>query len=71
MAFEEYESYDALGLGALIAAREVSAPEVLEAAIGRIKAIVKTPLIGIPCAFATTRQHGDGGCDNDEDKYSH
>lgn len=34
MAFDQYENYDALGLAALIAAREVSAVEVLEAAIG-------------------------------------
>ncbi len=36
--FAEYEQYDALGLAALIKAGEVSAPEVLEAAIERIEA---------------------------------
>ena len=36
--FAEYESYDALGLAALIKAGEVSATEVLEAAIARVEA---------------------------------
>ena len=36
--FAEYESYDALGLAALVRAREVSATEVLEAAIARVEA---------------------------------
>jgi amidase len=36
--FEEYERYDALGLAELIRAREVTAAEVLEAAIERIDA---------------------------------
>ena len=37
MAFDQYENYDALGLAELIATREVSAEEVLEAAIGRME----------------------------------
>ena len=36
--FAEYESYDALGLAALVRAGEVSATEVLEAAIARVEA---------------------------------
>ena len=36
--FAEYESYDALGLAALVKAGEVSATEVLEAAIARVEA---------------------------------
>ena len=36
--FAEYESYDALGLAALVKAGEVSATEVLEAAIERVEA---------------------------------
>ena len=36
--FAEYESYDALGLAALVKAGEVSAAEVLEAAIARVDA---------------------------------
>ena len=36
--FAEYESYDALGLAALIKAGEVSAAEVLDAAIARVEA---------------------------------
>ena len=36
--FAEYESYDALGLAALMKAGEVSATEVLEAAIARVEA---------------------------------
>ena len=36
--FAEYESYDALGLAALIKAGEVSATEVLEAAVARVEA---------------------------------
>ena len=36
--FAEYDSYDALGLAALVKAGEVSATEVLEAAIARIEA---------------------------------
>ena len=36
--FAEYESYDALGLAALMKAGEVSAAEVLEAAIARVEA---------------------------------
>ena len=35
--FAEYESYDALGLAALVKAGEVSATEVLEAAIARVE----------------------------------
>ena len=35
--FAEYESYDALGLAALVKAGEVSAAEVLEAAIARVE----------------------------------
>jgi amidase/6-aminohexanoate-cyclic-dimer hydrolase len=38
-AFKEYGSYDALGLGELIAAKEVTAEEVLEAAVERIEAL--------------------------------
>jgi Asp-tRNA(Asn)/Glu-tRNA(Gln) amidotransferase A subunit family amidase len=37
-AFREYENYDALGLAALIAGREVTAEEALEAAIARTEA---------------------------------
>ena len=37
-AFADYASYDALGLGELIAMKEVTATEVLEAAIARIEA---------------------------------
>ncbi len=37
-AFREYEDFDALGLAALIARREVTAEEVLEAAIARTEA---------------------------------
>jgi amidase/6-aminohexanoate-cyclic-dimer hydrolase len=36
--FKEYESYDAVGLAELIAGKQVSAAEVLEAAIARIEA---------------------------------
>ena len=36
--FAEYESYDALGLAALVKAGEVSATEMLEAAIARVEA---------------------------------
>ena len=36
--FAEYEAYDALGLAALVKAGEVSATEVLEAAIARVEA---------------------------------
>ena len=36
--FADYESYDALGLAALVKAGEVSAAEVLEAAIARVEA---------------------------------
>lgn len=38
MRFPEYESYDALGLAQLIARGEVTASEVLEAAIARVEA---------------------------------
>ncbi len=37
-SFTEYESYDALGLAGLVKAGEVSATEVLEAAIARVEA---------------------------------
>ena len=37
-SFTEYESYDALGLAGLVKAGEVSASEVLEAAIARVEA---------------------------------
>ncbi len=37
-AFSEYEDFDALGLAALVAKREVTAEEVLEAAIARTEA---------------------------------
>ncbi|MEX1205700.1 MAG: amidase, partial [Dongiaceae bacterium] len=36
--FREYDQHDALGLAALIANKQVSAAEVLEAAIGRVEA---------------------------------
>jgi len=42
-SFDEYEKHDALGLAALIRAGEVSATEVLEAAIARIDA--RNPLV--------------------------
>lgn len=42
-AFEEYESFDALGLAALVARREVTPAEVLEAA--RARAEARNPLI--------------------------
>jgi len=38
-AFKEYADYDALGLGELIASRQVKAEEVLEAAIERIESL--------------------------------
>jgi len=38
-AFPEFDSYDALGLGELVAKREVSAREILDAAIERIEAV--------------------------------
>lgn len=38
-AFADYEDHDALGLAALIRRREVSATEVLEAAIARVEAL--------------------------------
>ena len=38
-AFKEYADHDALGLGALIAKKEVTPQEVLEAAIERIEAV--------------------------------
>jgi amidase len=39
MAFEDYADYDAVGLAALVRAGEVSAAEVLEAAIDRAERI--------------------------------
>ncbi|HUL10494.1 MAG TPA: amidase [Candidatus Acidoferrum sp.] len=39
MAFKEYADYDALGLGELIAKKEVTPQDVLEAAIERIEAL--------------------------------
>src|SRR6266513_2205672 len=41
--FAEYERYDGLGLAALVARREVSAEELLEAAIARVEA--RNPLV--------------------------
>lgn len=41
-AFTDYDRYDALGLGELIAKGEVSAGEVLEAAIARLEAVNPT-----------------------------
>src|SRR5690242_4697307 len=38
-AFGEFESYDALGLGDLVARKQISASEVLDAAIARIEAM--------------------------------
>ncbi|HET6222990.1 MAG TPA: amidase family protein, partial [Dongiaceae bacterium] len=38
-SFPEYDRYDALGLAELIASKQVSASEVLEAAIARIEAL--------------------------------
>ena len=37
MTFSEYEDYDALGLAALVRDGEVSAAELLEAAIAEVK----------------------------------
>src|SRR5882672_7051343 len=39
VTFKEYAQYDALGLGELIASRQVTPQEVLEAAIERIEAV--------------------------------
>jgi amidase len=39
MKFEEYRKHDAISLAALIAKREISAEEVLEAAIARAEQI--------------------------------
>jgi len=39
MDFKDYDGYDALGLGALIAKGEVSASEVLAAAVARLEAV--------------------------------
>ena len=38
-AFKEYADYDALGLGELIAKKQVAPQEVLDAAIERIEAV--------------------------------
>jgi amidase len=38
-AFSEFESYDALGLGDLVARKQISASELLDAAIARIEAM--------------------------------
>jgi amidase len=39
MRFEEYRQHDAVSLAGLIAKRQVSAEEVLEAAIGRAEQV--------------------------------
>ena len=46
-AFKEYEAYDALGLAALVKRREVSAGELLDAALERVAA--RNPAINAVC----------------------
>lgn len=53
-SFADYERYDALGLAALVRAREVSAEEVLEAAIERVEA--RNPALN--AVVATLYDHG-------------
>ena len=48
-AFKEYETYDALGLAALVKRREVSAGELLDAALERIAA--RDPAINAVCGL--------------------
>ncbi len=60
-SFAEYQDYDGLGLAALIRAREVSAEEVLEAAIERVEA--QNPTIGavVHCLYDEARLVIRGG----------
>lgn len=46
--FPEYETYDALGLAALLKRREVSSGELLDAALARVAA--RNPAINAVCA---------------------
>ena len=68
MNLTEYSSYDALGLAALIKAKEISAAEVFETALGAIdavnrdlNAIIETYPDGAPAPAATSSDDGPFG----------
>ncbi len=54
MTFPEYESYDAMGLAELVRRKEVSAAELVEAAIERLE--TRDPKIGA----IVTRMYDEG-----------
>ena len=56
MRFEEYRKHDAVSLAELIAKREVSAKEVLEAAIARAEQV--NPAITRLCTSSTIKRAG-------------
>lgn len=64
MTFDEYRSFDALGLAGLIRRREVSAAEVMEAALARLHAVNPTvnavSYLHQPALDAAAQQGRDG-----------
>ena len=56
MSFTEYESYDALGLAELVRNRDVSALEVVDAAIARAEALNPTLNAIVFKAFVASRE---------------
>jgi amidase len=59
--FAEYDRYDALGLAALVAAREVSAAELLETAIARVEAANPTLNAVVHKLYELAREAVAGG----------
>jgi amidase len=62
--FAEYTEYDGLGLAALVRSKEVSADEVLEAAIGRIEALNPTLNAVVARAYDAARAAAPNGSDD-------
>ena len=57
MNFEDYRAQDATGLAALVASREVSAPELLDAAVARMAAV--NPKINAVTLDLTERERSE------------
>ena len=65
MTFDEYRSFDALGLAALVRQREVSRQEVLAACVARLEAVNPTinavTYLHAPALDAGAHEMGQGG----------
>ena len=57
MSFAEYEEYDAVGLAALVACKEVTPLELVDAAIGRAEKLNPQLNAIVYCTFERAREH--------------